>query len=608
MLICIVAFTIPISGQTLLKAWDFDGFNGDEGPTLATFNATGIGATTGDVRRAAGIIAFPAGGFDNVYISRDFDNTTLVGARSASEYVKISIRPEAGFGLQLTELTIQIGRQGNGPNEFALFTDAGGDNFVTLIGSHTSTINGTGNYETVTFDLTTTGLFDNCTTSSNAVSFRLYGYGNSVDPSADFNRFWFGNGLADATNDIEISGYVEAIPDAPTHPSETVEFCEGAGNPDRLLRLINPSPIDGSGDQVVVWVVQSAPAAAGLTVGQEFMPPCSAPGSYTDANFFLSGTNDNSIRLQPTAPVGDYVFSAKVLNCNTGCESELSKETYTISKKADPMVSITADPTGDVCLNTLGVQYDPNLTATDGGTYAYAWCAYNNGLGSGTCFDGFDDNTAAMPTRDWVTSTGARSVGVTVSSTTPGCEASDLYSFTVNPNPAAPTEPAKTIAFCEGAPGSDRLLRLINPSPISGDQVVVWVLQSAPAGVALAEYNPPCSVPGSFTSPDGFFFLSGTNDNSIRLEPAAPVGDYVFKAKVLDCATGCTSDLSAATYTISKFANPSDAFRPAGTDVSFPFTGTLDFDADHDACPGDVFEYGTQANTAGINTISWALS
>ncbi|MEQ8705395.1 MAG: T9SS type A sorting domain-containing protein, partial [Phaeodactylibacter sp.] len=47
---------------------------------------------------------------------------------------------------------------------------------------------------------------------------------------------------------------------------------------------------------------------------------------------------------------------------------------------------------------------------------------------------------------------------------------------------------------------------------------------------------------------------------------------------------------------------------PAGTDVSFPFTGTLDFDADHDACPGDVFEYGTQANTAGINTISWALS
>jgi hypothetical protein len=69
---------------------------------------------------------------------------------------------------------------------------------------------------------------------------------------------------------------------------------------------------------------------------------------------------------------------------------------------------------------------------------------------------------------------------------------------------------------------------------------------------------------------------------------------------------GCTS--TAPTHTITVNDNPSDAFRPAGTFVSFPFSENLDFDADHNACPGDVFEYGTEANTASINTVSWTLS
>lgn len=47
MLICAVALKIPLSGQTVLKAWNFDGFDGDEGPTTATFNVTGIGTATG---------------------------------------------------------------------------------------------------------------------------------------------------------------------------------------------------------------------------------------------------------------------------------------------------------------------------------------------------------------------------------------------------------------------------------------------------------------------------------------------------------------------------------------------------------------------------------
>ena len=53
---------------------------------------------------------------------------------------------------------------------------------------------------------------------------------------------------------------------------------------------------------------------------------------------------------------------------------------------------------------------------------------------------------------------------------------------------------------------------------------------------------------------------------------------------------------------------PSDAFRPAGTFVSFPFSANLDYDADHTICPGDEATYGTQANTASINTVSWSIS
>jgi hypothetical protein len=42
-----------------------------------------------------------------------------------------------------------------------------------------------------------------------------------------------------------------------------------------------------------------------------------------------------------------------------------------------------------------------------------------------------DDNTAQDPTRDWTSSAGDKSVGVTVMSDVAGCEAEDVYSFEV---------------------------------------------------------------------------------------------------------------------------------------------------------------------------------
>jgi hypothetical protein len=188
--------------------------------------------------------------------------------------------------------------------------------------------------------------------------------------------------------------------------------------------------------------------------------------------------------------------------------------------------------------------------------------------------------------------------------------ASDPATFTVLANSPAPTVPSQTVEFCAGAPNLDRLL-ILNPSPVSGDgeQVVVWVVQSAPPAAGLTpgdEFMPPCSSTSSYS--DANFFLSGTTDRGIRLQPTAPEGDYVFQAKVLDCATGCESELSTETYTLRKQNNPSDQFREAGTTVTFPFNDDLTHDDDHLACEGEVSIYGTQANTAGINTVAWSIS
>jgi hypothetical protein len=111
----------------------------------------------------------------------------------------------------------------------------------------------------------------------------------------------------------------------------------------------------------------------------------------------------------------------------------------TVIVNAAPQVTIVADPAGDVCLGTLNVQYTAVVTpaSPNSGTYSFAWCAYSNGTGSGTCFGGFmpggDDD---VQTRSWTAGTGPRSIGVTV--TLAGCTAAtDLHVFEVLPNPTA---------------------------------------------------------------------------------------------------------------------------------------------------------------------------
>lgn len=223
----------------------------------------------------------------------------------------------------------------------------------------------------------------------------------------------------------------QASPDVPVADVSEKAFC---ANPDLQPNLANTGVSVANtlnANEKVVWVLSSAPSGSAYSTGDEFTSDdCS--GGFADYGELAVANSSQVIRVNDMSivPVGTYTFDAYIENCATGCVSALSGP-FTITISELPDVDITADPNGDICQGTTGVQYNATISSTDGGTYSYAWCAYNSGDSSGSCFNGFDDNTIQNPVRDWTSSNGMKSVGVTVSSDVLGCTTGDLYSFLV---------------------------------------------------------------------------------------------------------------------------------------------------------------------------------
>lgn len=236
-----------------------------------------------------------------------------------------------------------------------------------------------------------------------------------------------------AVTGCNTKGAANADVPAPAAPAVGVGFkavCKGDFDPSLATSGIS-ADISLEEDEKVVWVIFGAPAGSGYNVGDEFtVDECGDP--FKNFGDFAVANSSKVIRVQDATNLaaGNYSFEVFTENCATGCRS-ISEIGFTISVSEAPSVMITADPDGDICLGTMGVQYDAVVTSTDGGTYGYTWCAYNSGDGSGNCFDGFSDNTAQMPTRNWTTSAGPKSVGVVVESENAGCSAEALYSFNV---------------------------------------------------------------------------------------------------------------------------------------------------------------------------------
>ncbi len=227
----------------------------------------------------------------------------------------------------------------------------------------------------------------------------------------------------------------DPLPAAPVAATATKAFCV---NPDLSASLANTGinvSNSLSANEKVVWVMTSAPANSPYSVETQLTTDDCGDAFKNFGTFAVANTS-KVLRVNDIANAvpGTYTFDAYIENCETGCVSELTSG-FSITVNEMPSVMITADlPIGigrDLCLGQEDVQYNAVVTSTDGGTYSYLWCAYNSGDGSGTCFNGFDNNTAQDPMRDWTSSTGAKSVGVTATSDVAGCEAEDLYSFEV---------------------------------------------------------------------------------------------------------------------------------------------------------------------------------
>src|SRR5690606_1069079 len=133
-----------------------------------------------------------------------------------------------------------------------------------------------------------------------------------------------------------------------------------------------------------------------------------------------------------------------------------------------------------------------NLTGGSSST-TYTWCAYNTIDGTGTCFDAFQpDNTSSDPTRNWTTSTGPKSVGVTINQ--PGCPTvTDLYAFNVVADPVGPTlnvsEPAGAMIYA-----GDTVSVTFNPSSDRNGNCMDEVQYSTDNGVNFFPYSPGGSI------------------------------------------------------------------------------------------------------------------
>ncbi|MBK9150785.1 MAG: hypothetical protein IPM26_07205 [Saprospiraceae bacterium] len=186
-------------------------------------------------------------------------------------------------------------------------------------------------------------------------------------------------------------------------------------------------------------------------------PGTGGSGSCEDQYRFSTDNGMTWSSWSATIPSFSAVAGVNIIEarrfCNTNrCPSDITSISWNVNAPITA-VNISVAPTGDVCLGATGVQYTANVTGGTG-PFTYAWCAYDSGDGSGTCFGGFSPGGSnPIQTRNWVATTGPKSVGVTVSQE--GCpNATALYSFNVVADPVRPslaTASPTTSYACRGA-------------------------------------------------------------------------------------------------------------------------------------------------------------
>lgn len=269
-LCCFLASALHLAtGQVI--AWELSGLTGTTaGPVNSSTSASGVG--TGSLSRGTGLTATSAGGaFSSSGWYSSSTVTTLADAIANNDFYQFTI-PITGGTATLTGVSFFLQASNTGPGTVALRSSA--DNYASDLG--TASVPTTSTLRTITFSSALTNL-------SSTVTFRLYGYGTTANPSSTpggGGTLRIGSSPTASANDIEVSGTITpaAVPSLNTAPgSLSFSYFGGNGPSEEKSFAVSGSNLTGD-----VTATASTNYELSLTSGGSFGTSVTlSPGSGT---------------------------------------------------------------------------------------------------------------------------------------------------------------------------------------------------------------------------------------------------------------------------------------------------------------------------------------
>lgn len=293
----------PTFSQIL--TFEFSGISGGEVSVSSNFNHPNLNSST--ISRGSGL---------NASNNADRFNATkwalasIANAVIGNDYMEVTLTPNSGYSFSVTSITINFQRSLTGPSAIALRSSL--DNYTSNLDQEYNVID---NISTQTFTFTFSQL-----NSSNAVTYRLYGYAESTGGSGGI-----GDGSGD---DIIVYGSVFSTVDDPnsfsavTNSSSQINLTASANsNTDNILVAFNSTNTFGNptgnytaGNSITgggtVHYVGAAASLANHTGLAETTTYYYKAWSYDGVNYSTGITSNATTDCNTPTEVSDYSGSS----------------------------------------------------------------------------------------------------------------------------------------------------------------------------------------------------------------------------------------------------------------------------------------------------------
>ena len=416
---------VSSASQAQIVAWECNGLNGNE----ATVNATTLNANlnTSTLSRGSGI---NGSSLADAFSATAWDNATLAGAITNSEYLQFTIGAQAGYQVSLSTLDANFRRSSTGPNAFQWqysldgFSTAG-----TNIGAAISyTTNPTNGNAQAQIDLTGISALQNVA-SGTTITIRLYGWGASagtgtfaigrltgndlaiggtVTPAATNTSVFFGGSNLTVNEGDGTANLTVSIADFSTTNATSVDVVLSSGNAARVngfsSQTVNWAANDGSSKTVTLTLTDDLLCngtdaltfgLANLSGGQG-VPFVGTPSSRTVT------VNDNESLVDPVATAATSITTSG-FDANW---DDIGATTYflDISRYSDFL-----DPT-PVTVAAWDFPNNPDNNVADGGLGANSAATLTTvgGTGSITYVPIASSATSAATGSGWNSGSGAK--------------------------------------------------------------------------------------------------------------------------------------------------------------------------------------------------------